>query len=114
MPVVTVHELKTWPEEFQAVLSGQKRHEVRRNDRNFQPGDEVVLKEWDKSLLRPIAEAVQDNQRTGYTGMQKTFFIGHITAGPSWGLPAGLVVFTLLEATVIMDGWIGAEEVDLP
>lgn len=86
------HELKTWPAEFQAVLDGRKRHEVRRNDRNFQEGDEVLLREW-----KPGDEAWVLPELRGYTGMQKTFVIGHVTAGPSWGLPEYLVVFTLIE-----------------
>ncbi len=79
------HELKTWTREYQAVLSGQKRHEVRNNDRRFQPGDTVLLREWEPGGL-------------GYTGFQKSFIVGHVTSGPSWGLPEDLVVFTLLDA----------------
>lgn len=80
------HELKTWEREFRAVLEGQKRHEIRINDRDFRPGDTVVLKEW-------------ETRGIGYTGFETAFTIGHVTKGPSWGLPDDLCVFTLLEIT---------------
>lgn len=41
------HELKIWPQYYQAVANGSKTFEVRKNDRAFQKGDEVVLREYD-------------------------------------------------------------------
>lgn len=40
------HELKIWPEFFSKVVRGTKKAEVRKNDRNFQQGDSVSLREW--------------------------------------------------------------------
>ena len=42
----TVHVLKILPEYFDAVRCGDKRFEIRLNDRNFQRGDILRLKEW--------------------------------------------------------------------
>lgn len=41
-----IHELKTWPEFFDAVARGDKTFEVRKDDRGFQVGDELVLERW--------------------------------------------------------------------
>ena len=41
-----VHKLKTWPEYFQAVKNGTKTFEIRKNDRNYQVGDILVLQEY--------------------------------------------------------------------
>jgi len=41
------HELKTWTEYFKDVKSGIKTFEVRKDDRDFQVGDFLLLKECD-------------------------------------------------------------------
>lgn len=40
------HELKTWPSYFDAVITGNKSFELRKNDRDFQVGDVLELKEY--------------------------------------------------------------------
>ena len=40
------HELKCWPESFDAIRDGRKRFEWRRDDRGFAVGDVLVLKKW--------------------------------------------------------------------
>ena len=41
------HELKCWPAELEHILAGRKTHDVRRNDRGYQVGDRLHLREWD-------------------------------------------------------------------
>ncbi|WP_368746902.1 DUF3850 domain-containing protein [Enterobacter cancerogenus] len=39
--------MKIWPEYYSAVRAGQKRAELRWNDRDYQAGDNLDLCEWD-------------------------------------------------------------------
>ncbi|MCY0871047.1 MAG: DUF3850 domain-containing protein [Firmicutes bacterium] len=40
---IRLHQLKTWPEYFDAVKSGDKKVEIRKRDREFQVGDVLWL-----------------------------------------------------------------------
>lgn len=44
---MAVHDLKTWPTYFDAIVNGGKTFELRKNDRGFAVGDHLRLKEWD-------------------------------------------------------------------
>ncbi|BDX48164.1 DUF3850 domain-containing protein [Enterococcus hirae] len=41
------HELKILPEYFEAVTSGRKQFEIRKNDRDYKVGDLLILREHD-------------------------------------------------------------------
>lgn len=43
-----IHALKILPQYFEAVANGTKNFEIRRNDRNYQTGDKLLLKEYEK------------------------------------------------------------------
>ena len=75
------HELKIWPQYFEAVRSGVKRYEVRSNDRVFQVGDEINLREWDPA---PAA----------YTGRTVSVKIVHVTDSTVWDfIPNWITIF---------------------
>lgn len=40
------HDLKTWPEPFELIITGRKLFEIRRNDRNYEVGDILKLREF--------------------------------------------------------------------
>ena len=83
------HELKIWPQFYCRVADGSKTFEIRRNDRAFQPGDIVELKEWDPNPINPTDRAAR-----GYTESPRlTFKIGYLIA-----IDNDRVVFSLLPA----------------
>jgi hypothetical protein len=65
-----IHILKTiWPY-FAHVRSGHKTFEIRRNDRDFQPGDLLILAEWDdgftgQDTVREVTYVMRDGEDFG-------------------------------------------------
>jgi hypothetical protein len=41
-----LHELKCWSEPFNEIFNGMKKFEYRLNDRNYEVGDLLYLREW--------------------------------------------------------------------
>lgn len=75
-----VHRLKTLPDFYKAVRSGEKMFEIRKNDRDFKVGDLLVLEEW--------------SQETGYTGREEWRFVTYMTP---YAQQDGYVVMSLKE-----------------
>lgn len=67
------HKLKTWPHYFEAVVSGEKTFEVRKDDREFKVGDVLELNEWDpkdqkftgRLVERVVTYKLRANERFG-------------------------------------------------
>lgn len=76
-----LHHLKTWPQFFEAISSGAKTFELRRNDRPFAVGDTLVLQEW-----------VPETE--GYTGAEERRVVTYIMRS-GFGLPAGYCIMSL-------------------
>ena len=78
---MAIHKIKTWPPQFGEILNGAKRHEVRNNDRGYQNGDTVIMREWcpEKEL---------------YTGAWVQGLITNTTLPGVFGLTDDVIVFT--------------------
>jgi len=46
-PGARVHRVKSWPRFFEAIRSGARTHELRKNDRSYEVGDILHLEEYD-------------------------------------------------------------------
>lgn len=68
------HELKCWPEQFQAIHRGAKTCELRLGDRPYAVGDTLFLREYE-----PLEHA--------YTGASVHVLVTHILHGGVWLSP---------------------------
>lgn len=87
-----VHDLKTWPGPFCDVLSGHKQYEIRKNDRGFKVGDELILREWMPDL---IASSASGESIGEYSGRSIQAIVLHITYGGRFGMPEDMCVLGL-------------------
>ena len=81
------HHLKTWPTYYDAVERGEKTFEGRRNDRNFQSGDIVVL-------CRTVVDGSGECKTAAPTLTRRIGFVLH---GGQFGIAEGWCVFSLLD-----------------
>lgn len=81
------HDLKVWPEFFQAIEDGIKTFEIRKNDRNYQVGDTLRLREY----------APGPDEYTGRERRELVVYMlnGDDVMGFAFGLRPGFVVMSL-------------------
>lgn len=77
------HEIKVWPDEFEKIVTGSKRHEFRKNDRDYKSGQFLLMREF-----QPNGERYLDREIVSR--------IGAISYGPEWGIPDGFCAFTIV------------------
>lgn len=76
------HKLKTWSEYFERIVSREKKFELRKNDRDFQVGDILVLQEWYKNLEK-------------YSGNEIEVRVTYILRGPTFGIEKDYCVMSI-------------------
>lgn len=69
-----VHELKIWPQYFGPVEDGRQNFQLRRNDRDYQEGDLLRLREWEP----PPANGNDGLEDSHYTGREVLVRVDHI------------------------------------
>ena len=75
---VKVHELKTLRPYFQDIVDFRKCFELRKNDRGFEVGDYLHLREWDvndggytgRSVARRVTYVLKCSATAPFTGLQ--------------------------------------------
>lgn len=77
------HELKIRSIYFDRIALGQKTFEIRKNDRDFQTGDTVILREI--NIDNPL-----------YSGRELSYKIGYVFSGEEFGVQKGYCVFSLI------------------
>lgn len=102
---MTEHALKVWPEFFDAIESGEKTWEFRRDDRGFRVGDVLELKLWDPN--RFPNGAAGGGGRGGYvwpdgiyTGIKRLRVrVTYILHGGRLGVPEGFCIMSIEKET---------------
>lgn len=87
-----LHELKAWPKFFRPLYRGEKAFEFRRDDRGFQVGDVLDLREWDP---RPGALTGNPGAPGEYTGARLRRVVTYVLRDPEVGVPEGFAVLSL-------------------
>jgi hypothetical protein len=68
------HELKSWPEFFAPLFSGEKTAELRLNDRDYKAGDVLIFREWEPGPPQARWEG-------RYTGRECYRVVSHVLQG---------------------------------
>jgi hypothetical protein len=83
-----LHELKTLPSYFARIEDGSKTFEVRRNDRGFQAGDVLQLREYNPGGDHDNCEDEHCTTKR-YTGREAFRKVGFVASGTLFGLSLG-------------------------
>jgi hypothetical protein len=93
-----IHNLKTWPEPFEAVWTGAKTAEFRQDDRGgYAVGDILSLREWSPQARqysgRYVEVAVTDVRRAGPFGIPEGYALLSfrvLAQGETFDWPSGV------------------------
>lgn len=79
-----VHVLKCWPQFFAKLASGEKTFEVRKNDRDYEVGDELHLREFTPLFKQDQGGNTvpdRENEEARYSGAELIFKITYLMKG---------------------------------
>ena len=99
---VNIHHFKIHPENFEQIVLGSKRHEVRKDDRAQRPraGDLIVLREWRPDFKEEPRRRKDDEPPAvptcgEYTGREIQKRVTYVTEPGTWGLPENIYVMSI-------------------
>ena len=90
---MTAHNLKIWPDQYALLRSGLKTFEFRKNDRDFQVGDILLLREWDPGSGTRETGPWASGHYTDADWILRG--VTHVLRGPDFGVPEGYAVLSL-------------------
>ncbi len=85
------HDLKVWPEYFDAIQRGDKTFEIRKDDRGFQEHDVLLLREYSpgsdeytgREITARVTYCIRGNEPMGFAFGLRTGFVAMALAVPS-------------------------------
>lgn len=96
--MTTTHELKSWPEFYAPLAKGVKNFELRKNDRHFNVGDILLLREFDD--LKGVYTGQSVRKRVTY--ILEGYGTGSIE--PMIGLHRGYAILGIEDASHVYPG----------
>lgn len=94
-----LHILKTDPGVFQKVMDGLKYWEIRFNDRDYQEGDTLTLRETrytgEEMKNKPMHNEVIPGKPLEYTGREIDATVMFVLRGPVYGLQDGWCIMSI-------------------
>lgn len=94
--IIEVHTLKTDPEAFRAVWEGKKTYEIRKNDRNFEIGDQLRLRE-----TKYTGQEMANGKPLKYTDREVIAEVTHMLKGPCYGLQDGWCIMSIKTLMIV-------------
>lgn len=91
-------ELKCHPEPFQQLWDGRKTFEVRKEDDKTFTENETILH---------LREYFPPPDSDHYSGREILALVPHLIRGPSWAVPEGMVVMSVI---VLRRRYVGSDE----
>jgi hypothetical protein len=81
------HDLKIWPQFFEPVSEGRANFQFRKNDRDYQEGDLLRLREWNQETIRDGSTLVAPQGYTGREVLVKVVYIMRVFDFGEWPPP---------------------------
>lgn len=98
----TKHELKTWPEYYQAIKRGEKTFEIRKHDRTFEVGNKLLLREYKLTGINKVTQQIEGEYTGDEMEVTITYILKHYPMHNNFGLEEGhcIMGFSILTTEI--------------